>query len=130
MTIANGIIPNDTIFVTTPAEISCSNVVSVVMGGYTGTSVSVINSTTFSFKNITVSNLITLNLTINSLTLPSYAASITSPFFVYVMRNNYEVCKMNQSFTISLTPSKITGALSATIYEAGVSSNYVFTLTL
>lgn len=130
MAIANGIIASDTIFVTTPSEISCSSVVSVVMGGFSGTSVSVINSTTFSFKNIIVSSSMPIVLTINSLTLPSYAATISSPFLIYVMRSNYEVCKMNQSFPISLTPSKISGSLSANIYEAGVSSNYILAITL
>ena len=37
---------------------------------------------------------------------------------------------MNQSFPISLTPSKISGSLSANIYEAGVSSNYILAITL
>jgi uncharacterized membrane protein len=116
MTITNGIMASDTVFVTTPSEISCANVASVVMGSISGTSLSVINSTTFSFRNIALNNPLPINLIINSLTLPSYAASINSPFLIYVMRSNYEVCKMNQSFSISLTPSQISGSLSATNY--------------
>ena len=120
----------DIIIISTPPEISCSYVSAVTIAGNQGGSLTIINSTAFQFTNIYLYNPFPIQIIISNLTLPAYAASITSPYVMLVTRNanNYLVCQMNSPFPITLSAGPMTGVLTPTNNQAGTSADYIFSM--
>jgi hypothetical protein len=61
--------------------------------------------------------------------LPNYAAAITAPFQIYVLRNSFLVCSVSASFNVSLDPGVITATLAGSNLQAGVVADYSFFLS-
>jgi hypothetical protein len=101
VTITNVVSKTDVFYVQVPSEmdISGATVVSIASVTVETGSLSILSSTLISFRSkFEVSNPNPINITIDKLTLPPYATTISSPFLVYVKRNTYFVCYVSKVF--------------------------------
>lgn len=129
VTIVNAVQSSDIFYLQIPPEIGITSIANIVVNSIKASSISFLNSTLLSFKNIAFYNPYPVNITLDYLTLPSYSATISSPFYLSITRNSYLVCSMVASFSITLSPGIIAGTLLSNNYQAGVTSNYTFQLT-
>jgi len=66
----------------------------VSIAGMTSTAVSVLSNNLISFSLIPLSSPYPVNITIQSLILPAYATTISSPFKITIKRNDFAVCEV------------------------------------
>lgn len=116
-------------YITTPSEIDVSSVQSISMAGTSTSYISILASNQFSFTKITLSSAFTINITMYNISLPNYAASINSPFSIYVLRNNFLVCSTSAWFNITLSPGALNVTLGSSNSQAGVAADYRFSLS-
>ena len=131
VTITNVIATTDAVFISAPAEVDLSLVTAVSIASVQSATVLPLSKQLIKFNpKFELSNPFPVNITLNQVGLPSYAATITSLFGIYIQRNTYNICSVATAFNIAVNSGSLTAALSASTLVAGVGSvAYNFSLS-